>query len=114
MQKEEGQVKKYYNESGEVAILYSPGYGAGWSSWASKHQEAYLIFDKSLVEAVLAGDREKAARLAKEHFAGESFYTGGAKSLEVRWLKPGTLFRIDEYDGAESVEVFSEDSYRRA
>ena len=26
-------VEKYYNENGELGVLISPGFGAGWSSW---------------------------------------------------------------------------------
>ena len=32
-------------------------------------------------------------------------YTGGMDSLKIEWLPEGTLFRINEYDGSESIEV---------
>jgi hypothetical protein len=35
-------------------------------------------------------------------------YTGGMDSLEIAWLPEGTLFRINEYDGSESIEVKEE------
>ena len=38
-------VEKYYNENGELGVLYSPGFGAGWSTW---HNEE-LAYDKSTV-----------------------------------------------------------------
>ncbi len=41
---------------GKVAILYSPGFGAGWYSWNTDHKE--LIFHPKLVELVETG-REK-------------------------------------------------------
>ena len=36
--------------NGLVAVLYSPGYGAGWFSWNPGHQE--LLFHPKLVEMV--------------------------------------------------------------
>jgi hypothetical protein len=35
---------------GLVAVLYSPGFGAGWYSWNSEHPE--ILFDPALVELV--------------------------------------------------------------
>jgi hypothetical protein len=32
-------------------------------------------------------------------------YKGGMMELEVAWLPEGSEFKINEYDGAESVEV---------
>lgn len=26
-------MEKYYNQNGELAVLISPGFGAGWSTW---------------------------------------------------------------------------------
>ena len=40
-------VKKYYNENGELGILISPGFGAGWSSWSCDE----IAFDKRIVES---------------------------------------------------------------
>lgn len=35
---------------GHVAVLYSPGYGAGWFTWNENHKE--LLFHPKLVEMV--------------------------------------------------------------
>ena len=35
-------VEKYYNENGELGVLYSPGFGAGWSTWSNEE----LAYDK--------------------------------------------------------------------
>ena len=43
---------------GKVAVLYSPGYGAGWSTWGSEHKEI-LLFHPRLVEAVEKGEHSK-------------------------------------------------------
>lgn len=40
-------------ENGLVAVLYSPGYGAGWSTWnLEKELNETLLFHPSLVEMV--------------------------------------------------------------
>jgi hypothetical protein len=35
-------------------------------------------------------------------------YLGGMDSLEIAWLTVGTMFRVHEYDGSESIEVKEE------
>lgn len=97
---------KRYDEEGNVAVLISPGFGAGWSSWGNTEREA-LLFDSRLVDAVLA-------KMPLEEFTalcerlGYTTYMGGAGDLEVRWLEPGTRFMIDEYDGSESILTFDD------
>lgn len=102
---------KVYNEQGEVAVLYSPGYGAGWSTW-NNHD---CLFTPEIVQLVLEeASREKIAAKAEEIF-GDDFYCGSAlDTLTVEWLKPGTLFRIDEYDGYETVEIRSREGWNIA
>ena len=38
-------------------------------------------------------------------------YTGGMKDLKVAWIPEGTLFRVDDYDGSESVELKENDNW---
>lgn len=95
-------VEKYYNKDGDVAVLYSPGFGAGWSTWITEYFED-VVFDRRLVELVLNDERDKITDELMNSFGYPDVYTGGADALEVAWLKPGTHFRIDEYDGSESI-----------
>lgn len=101
--------EKRYNEDGQVAVLISPGFGAGWSSWESTHQDA-LLFDSRLVDAVLQ-------KMPVDEFVaycerlGYDHYMGGAADLEVVWLDPGTRFMVDEYDGSESIRTFDDLCY---
>jgi hypothetical protein len=44
---------------GYVAVVYSRGYGAGWSSWNREYSEEELIFDPGLVDLVLANKTDK-------------------------------------------------------
>ena len=96
-------VKKLVRK-GKVAVLYSPRHGAGWSTWSTDHA-VDLAFDRDLVLLVLADKRIDAAELAKSKYPGS--YTGGARDLQVEWLPKGTQFEIQEYDGYESVRIFS-------
>ena len=90
---------------GNVAVLYSPAFGAGWYTWNREYEG--LLFDKDIVEAVLAKDFDKAAKLAELKYPG--VYTGGAEDLEVEWVPRGSRFEVNDYDGSESVRVFGPD-----
>lgn len=96
----------------KVAVLYSPGYGAGWSTWNRdddpkvKHN---LIFGEEFVNLVLAGEVEKLKELVQKLYP--HFYNGGADDLKVMWIEQGTPFRITEYDGSESIKIFNSDHY---
>lgn len=92
---------------GKVAVLVSPGYGAGWSTWASDTEAAQeMMFSKEIIEAILGGLREEAlARKAKEVFPDE--YCGGVTDCVVKWVEKGAVLLITEYDGYEKLEIIS-------
>ena len=96
-------------KDGKVAVLYSPGYGAGWSTWAADSEKETLCMDARIVGPFLAGDRDGAVSAAKEILP--DFYTDGASDLEVVWVEKGKAFEITEYDGSESVHVLGERTY---
>ena len=92
---------------GNVAVLYSPGYGAGWSTWCYNNDLVEtLLFHPLIVEKVESGlEKEITTEWLVQQF-GEEFedvYCGGASQLEIKWLPECTAFRIDEYDGFETV-----------
>ena len=91
--------------NGKVAVLYSPGFGAGWSTWASDSAE--MVFCPRLVLAVLGESGEDRETVAAEEFSDA--YAGGVEELEVKWVEKGCRFEIHEYDGNESVRVFGKD-----
>ena len=86
---------------GQVAVLYSPGYGAGWLSWNTEYPE--IIFDPGLVDLVEQGNKEKI--LAYVNLKWPDAYTGGLEDLQIEWLPVGTEFVIDEIDGAEMIKI---------
>ena len=117
----------YYNEDGtKIAVLVSPGYGAGWSTW----NDDTLAYDKRVVEFWLAHkDNEKfmeeidsfsyyekvpALKEAEDFFKSIGYshiYFGGFNQIELEWVPIGCRWRIDEYDGSESLEILSMDNY---
>ena len=114
-------------KDGEVAVLYSPGYGAGWSTWNHEYTPE-ILFDPVLVDLAEQNVKlfwekhgrkayyedyelfpeieEKMIQHCAEKYPGA--FLGGIDELAVKWLPVGTEFRIHEYDGNESVEVQKE------
>ena len=96
-------------KDGKVAVLYSPGFGAGWSTWAYDDQKEALCMDARIVGPFLAGDKADAVAAAVAMFPG--LYTGGADDLRVMWIEKGKAFEVEEYDGSESVHVIGDRMY---
>jgi len=107
-------VDKYINKNGDVAVLISPDYGAGWSTWNSEYAED-MLFDKDIVKIIVdnpirnidnyrlrSEDLDQVEEIAKVKYSGA--YLGGLRdALEIEWLKPGTDFMVHEYDGSETI-----------
>jgi hypothetical protein len=103
---------KKVEKDGKTAVLYSPGYGSGWSSWASDNRKEALCMDARIVEPFLNGDKTGVVNAALTLFP--DMYTGGVKDLEVVWVTKGTQFLVNEYDGRESVQLFDDVRYLTA
>jgi hypothetical protein len=95
--------------NGQVAVLVSPGYGAGWYTW---HGEERLIYDPSIVEWVEQEALDKIVTYMELKYP--DVYCGGLEDLEVNWVPAGDRFRIDEYDGAESLVLESNEKWLTA
>ncbi len=86
---------------GLVAVLVSPDFGAGWSTWNSEIPE--LLFDPVVVGMVEDGtDGDTIAAYCEAKYPDG--YFGGADDLIVEWIPVGTQFRVHEYDGSETLE----------
>lgn len=103
---------------GKVAVLYSPGYGAGWWTWNTDYE--WLLFHPDLVNAVEAKANEKKIeeivnKLCKKFGIPEgSIYCGGVKTLTIKWLPEGTQFEVTDYNGYESIICLGERVFRTA
>ena len=95
-----------------MKVLISPGYGAGWSTW----NDPRMAFDRRLIEAFERGISEDDMRdLCVECGYIDSYgcapYMSGFFQLKVVEVPSGTVFRIDEYDGFESIELLDMDDW---
>ena len=90
-----------FKRDGKTAVLVSPGFGAGFSTW----NKPEMAVDFDLVEAFLKEDMVRFHYIIEEKY-GEA-YTGGVNDLEVQWITEGTQFMIEEYDGNESIVKIS-------
>ncbi len=97
---------------GNVAVLVSPGFGAGWYTWNQQHPE--LVFDPIIVNMVLNKVHYHEIESYVDKKYGDDVYTGGAGDLYVHWVPVGAKFRIDEYDGAESLVLESNEKWMTA
>ena len=86
---------------GMVAVLYSPGYGAGWYSWNTKYPE--ILFDPAMVELVEAERWDELQAFVTLKYP--DIYAGGLRDLAIWWLKQGEQFQVNEYDGNEHIET---------
>lgn len=92
--------------SEKVGIVYSPGYGAGWSTWGVPE----MALDQELAHAIQDGlPFEELEAIAERNWPDE--YFGGLRGTRVRWVDPGTLFKIEEYDGNESITFCEENCW---
>ena len=86
-----------YERDGKVAVLVSPGFGAGWSSWVGG-DEQQAAMDRRLVERVLTGGKID-EELAVEVLGGDPYL--GDINVDVEWVEKGKPFYIHVYDGSE-------------
>lgn len=92
-------------KNGKVAVIISPGYGAGFSTWGNNRNEAGfnedMAFDPVIVQAIL--DKKpytEIYKIAKKRYP-DTYISEYDLKLTVVWLKQGTKFNIQEYDGSE-------------
>lgn len=118
----------YKDAAGNVGVLISPGYGAGWSTWNVKE----FAFDKRIIEAVLefgaiesisescitgTFDKEGMSKfegwlsLVPDYKHVKIYYNGLYDYWQIGFYPPSTRVRIAEYDGSESVVISREDEY---
>lgn len=106
--------------NGKVAIIFSPGFGAGWYTWNTEYPE--LLRDPEIVHLVELRERapieeaeyytEKIVNYCEEQYP--EGYFGGAEDLCIEWVDIGDKFRINEYDGSETIELLTNSVWMEA
>ena len=104
-------------KDGKVAVVIAPHFGGGWSTWNEDKLAETLLFHPMIVNAVLSGNRHDLDEGWFVENLGEEYryvWTGSRGDLEVEWVKEGTVFKIDEYDGSESIYIISDETTFKA
>jgi hypothetical protein len=101
--------KKIVN--GHVGIVYSPGYGGGWSTWVTPSWARALALDSRIVTAVMHNmERAELRKKLEEWGYGryKNLVSSDAK-LRVGWVPQGNYVVVESYDGNERIKVFAEE-----
>ena len=106
--------------NGKVAILFSPGFGAGWYTW---HREEALLRDPEVVHLVECRQKanpeefqyynDKILEYCNQTYGTDNYY-GGVEDLKIEWIELGDKFRITEFDGHESIEYLTQSIWMEA
>ena len=91
-------------------FIISAGFGAGWSTWNSEHED-FLLFDKKLIELC----KSKASLEAVDEYLkskGMNIYMGGWDGCYVETIEDDEVFIVEEYDGAESVRYKNSENWK--
>lgn len=95
-----------------MKVLISKGFGAGWSTWNYKEmavdKDLISLFEKGCTEDEMA---ELCVKKGYTSLFGGDPYMGGFSELVVEEVPKGCYFKIREYDGAESIEIFDSDHW---
>lgn len=89
-------------------VVYSIGWGAGWSTWSDKPKEVaeYLPVIEFLQNGGLADDLDDEHPIIvkmKKDLDLPHFYTGGRDGLNIASVDGD--YRISEHDGSETIET---------
>lgn len=100
-------------EDGKVAVLISPGFGAGWSTWAHEDGASdFVLFDRRVIEARKRNAGPEEVKALLEELIGGAPCMSGWSDVEIRWVPQGQPFYVNDYDGNETLRypgVGSED-----
>lgn len=118
-------IRKYtrtVNDETLVGVLRSLTYGSGWSTWAPEYSRN-MIFDYDIISFIVRNSKNECTNslsyedlrllnaLINQKYP--SFVTMPTY-LTVDWVPMGSTFRIEEYDGAESIRYFKQYSWEIA
>lgn len=92
---------------GKVAVIYSPAYSGGFSTW-NKIYEDEILHNEDLVTMIESKDYDSIKTYLKT--ISPHFFISPPEHLKIKWIDEGTEFRIYEYHGYETV-IINDKSY---
>ena len=92
---------------GKVAVLIAPSFGAGWYTW--NYETPEILFDPGIVS--LLEERKWDEMKTYVALKYPQIYKGAIDDLQVEWVPEGALFKVNEYDGSESLELKESDDW---
>ena len=95
---------KYINAKGLVGVIISPEFGAGFHTW---NEIPGLCFDRDVIQKLIEDKPiQEISDFVEDKYAHTGYVsTLGLRDAEIVWLKPGTQFFLNEYDGFESITL---------
>jgi hypothetical protein len=96
---------------GKVAVVIHPEYGLGWSSAYPDIPE--LLFDPGIISLFKEKQWEKLKTYLVLKFpdVAYSYSDLEIKALVICWVRQGTKFRIESYDGMESIVLYDDEEW---
>lgn len=105
---------KLYNDRNEIAVLITGKYGSGWSTQErTRELQNKRLFSPALAKALLTGNSAPGKRVLRKFYA-KDYPVADPKSLQyfvdsmwdslcVEWVPAGSMIKIEDYDGKESL-----------
>ena len=100
---------KKYIRDGNLAVVISTGYGAGFSTWNYDHK-VEIATDSRIVERVLS----KNFTNIKGFIESLGYDVYEAKNLGIAWVPVGSFWRVKEEDGNEYVDILDISKWNQA
>lgn len=90
----------------KVGIIISSGFGAGFSTW----NESEMCLDQELAKMIFNNVEYATLKEYCERKYPDA-YLGGLADCRVEWVDEGTLFKVNEHHGSESLELGGNDEW---
>jgi hypothetical protein len=87
----------YYTKDGRIAVVLSKDYGMGWWTW---HGDLEWLTHPELARAIDDGFLGDAQDILDDNYG---HYQYSATNLRVEWVDRHRKFKIEEYDGYETI-----------
>ena len=112
-----------------MKILITNDFGAGWSTWNTPNEDLrkFLLTYQPIIDFIEAGNTfthndchnpnevhpllQQLTKDITDRWEDLYFYLGGAENLTVRDIEQGSAFRVNDYDGKESIELLCLDNF---